>query len=140
MEMRERASGIEGVRLLALDGGLDHTNTDQFIETMYRLLEEGSPCVVLDFERLSYVSSWGLASLVRVHHHYATRGGRNAFANLHSAVATILRLSHLDRLFDLYPTVAQALKTLSKCPKRNVPNPKGAGGAGPPGPNAGPDA
>jgi len=44
-------------------------------------------------------------------------------------VATILRLSHLDRLFDLYPTVAKALKALSKCPKRNVL----------PEPNAGPD-
>ena len=73
--------------------------------------------MVLDLERLSYVSSWGLSSLVRVHHHFATRGGRIAFANLHSAVATILRISHLDRLFDLYPTVAKALQTVSKCPK-----------------------
>ena len=120
MEMREHPSEVEGVRLLALDGGLDHTNTDEFIETMYRLLDEGAPCVVLDLGRLTYVSSWGLSSLVRVHHHYATRGGRIAFANLHSAVATILRLSHLDRLFDLYPTVAKALKALSKCPKSNA--------------------
>jgi anti-sigma B factor antagonist len=120
MEMREQESEVEGVRLLALDGGLDHTNTDEFIEKMYQVLDEGSPCVVLDFERLTYVSSWGLASLVRVHHHYATRGGRIAFANLHTAVATILRLSHLDRLFDLYPTVAKALKALSKCPKPNA--------------------
>jgi len=117
MEIHERPSGIQGVRLLALDGGLDHTNTDEFTETMYRLLEEGSPCVVLDLERLTYVSSWGLSSLVRVHHHYATRGGRIAFANLHSAVATVLRLSHLDRLFDLYPTVEKALKAVAKCPK-----------------------
>ena len=117
MEMREQASGVEGIRLLALDGGLDHTNTDQFIETMYRLLDEGAPCVVLDLARLSYVSSWGLSSLVRVHHHFATRGGRVAFANLHTAVATILRLSHLDRLFDLHPTVPAALAAISKCPK-----------------------
>ena len=120
MEMREHPSEVEGVRLLVLDGGLDHTNTDEFVETMYRMLDEGSPCVVLDFERLSYVSSWGLASLVRVHHHYATRGGRIAFANLHTAVATILRLSHLDRLFDLYPTVHAALAAISKCPKSNA--------------------
>lgn len=117
MEMREHPSEVEGVRLLALDGGLDHTNTDEFIETMYRMLEEGPPCVVLDLERLSYVSSWGLSSLVRVHHHYATRGGRIAFANLHTAVATVLRLSHLDRLFDLHPTVHAALKAVTSCPK-----------------------
>jgi anti-anti-sigma regulatory factor len=44
-------------------------------------------------------------------------GGRIAFANLHTAVASILRLSHLDRLFDLYSTVAAALAAISKCPK-----------------------
>jgi len=117
MEMREQASGVEGIRLLALDGGLDHTNTDEFIEKMYQMLEEGSPCVVLDLARLTYVSSWGLSSLVRVHHHFATRGGRIAFANLHTAVATLLRLSHLDRLFDLYPTVPAAMKAVTSCPK-----------------------
>ena len=45
-----------------------------------------------------------------------------AFANLHSAVATILRLSHLDRLFDLYATVDEAVAKLA---------PKPAAGEGP---------
>jgi len=130
MEIHERPSGIQGVTLLALDGGLDHTNTDTFVQAMYKALDEGSSCVVLDLGRLSYISSWSLGNLVRVHHHFAARGGRVAFANLHSAVASILRLSHLDRLFDLYPTVEAALAAVTKCPKRNAA----------PGPKAGPDA
>jgi len=117
MEIHERPSGIQGVTLLALDGGLDHTNTDTFVQAMYKALDGGSSCVVLDLGRLSYISSWGLGSLVRVHHHFATRGGRVAFANLHSAVASILRLSHLDRLFDLYPTVEATLTAVASWPK-----------------------
>jgi len=117
MEIHERPSGIQGVTLLAVDGGLDHTNTDTFVQAMYQALDAGSSCVVLDLARLSYISSWGLGSLVRVHHHFAARGGRVAFANLHSAVASILRLSHLDRLFDLYPTVESALAAVGQCPK-----------------------
>ncbi|MBE3096057.1 MAG: STAS domain-containing protein [Planctomycetes bacterium] len=120
MEIRRRPTGVEGVTLLALDGGLDHTTTALFIAQMDGILQEGTLRVVLDLGQLSYASSWGLAAMVRVHHHYAARGGRVACANLHSAIATILRLSHLDRLFDLYPTVEEAVRSIA--PK---PNDKG---------------
>jgi len=110
MEIHERPCEIEGVSLLALDGGLDHSNTDRFVATMDRLLDEGNTRAVLDLGRLTYLSSWGLAALVRVHHHYAVRDGRIAFANLHSTVATLLRVSRLDHLFDLYESVAEALE------------------------------
>ena len=121
MEIRQCPCDVEGVTLLALDGGLDYTNTGQFIEKMYQLIDEGCCCVVLDLTLLTYMSSWGLASLVRVHHHYAARGARIAFANLHSAVATLLQISHLDRLFNLYPTVEAALASASKCAKPGQP-------------------
>jgi len=113
MEIHERRSGVEGVTLLDLDGGLDHTTTALFVAKMDGLLEKGVSRVVLDLEHLTYASSWGLASLVRVHHHFAARGGRIAFANLHSALAAILRLSRLDRLFDLHPSIREAVNTVS---------------------------
>jgi len=113
MEIHHCPCEVEGVSLLALDGGLDHSNTDRFVDTMDRLLNEGTARVVLDLERLTYVSSWGLAALVRVHHHYAARGGRIAFASLHSAVASLLHISQMDRLFDLYDTVEEALEAVS---------------------------
>jgi anti-sigma B factor antagonist len=113
MEIRRRPTGVQGVTLLALDGGLDHTTTALFIAQMDGLLQQGTLRVVLDLGQLSYASSWGLAAMVRVHHHYAARGGRVAFANLHSAMATILRLSHLDRLFDLHPTVEEAVRSIA---------------------------
>ncbi|HUU11286.1 MAG TPA: STAS domain-containing protein [Phycisphaerae bacterium] len=110
MEIHERPCDVEGVRLLDIDGGLDHTNTEAFARKMHDLLQEGSPRVVLDLEHLTYASSLGLAALRQIHHHGVARGGRVAFANLHSAVATLLRLSHLDRQFDLYPTVGDAIR------------------------------
>jgi anti-sigma B factor antagonist len=114
MEIHDRPCDAEGVTLLALDGGLDHSNGEAFVQKMDDLLQQGTSHVVLDLERLTYASSLGLAALVRIHHHYAVRGGRIAFANLHSAVATLLRLSHLDRLFDLYPTVDEAVASAAR--------------------------
>ena len=113
MQIHERPCETPGVRLLDLDGGLDHTTTGEFISRMDALLDEGAPHVVLDLEHLTYASSLGLAALVRVHHHYAAHGGRIAFARMHTGLATILRLSHLDRLFDLYPTIEDAVRAVS---------------------------
>jgi len=117
MEIHQRPCDAEGVALLDLDGGLDHTTTDEFVRRMQDLLQQGTSRVVLDLEHLTYASSLGLASLVRVHHHYATRGGKIAFAGLHSAVATLLRVSRLDRLFDLYPTVQEAVLKVAQPPQ-----------------------
>jgi len=113
MEIHRRPDPAQGVALLALDGGLDHSNTSDFVARMDELLEKGASRVVLDLGRLTYASSWGVSALVRVHHHYAARGGRIAFANLHSALASLLALSRLDRLFDLYATVADAVAEIA---------------------------
>jgi len=112
MEIHERASPVEGVRLLALDGGLDHTTTGEFIRRMDTLLAEGDRHVVLDLSELSYSSSLGLSALVRVHHHFAAHDGRIAFASLHTGIATILRVARLDRLFDLFDTVEEAARRI----------------------------
>ncbi|MBM4019725.1 MAG: STAS domain-containing protein [Planctomycetes bacterium] len=125
MEIRRRPSAVEGVTLLAVDGGLDHTTTPLLVSRMDALLQEGASRVVLDLSRLTYASSWGLAAMVRVHHHFAARGGRVAFADLHSAVATVLRLSRLDRLFDLYPTVEDALRSIAPSPECGGPKAEG---------------
>jgi anti-sigma B factor antagonist len=123
MEIFERPCDTPGVTLLDLDGGLDHTTTADFVHRMDTLLEKGTPRVVLDLEHLTYASSWGLAALVRVHHHFAVRGGRIAFARLHSAVAAILRTSRLDELFDLYPTIGDAVRGITRAPDGQAPGP-----------------
>jgi anti-sigma B factor antagonist len=117
MEIHELPSGTDGVTVLALDGGLDHTTTDVFVTKMEELLQQGTPRVVLDLKKLTYTSSWGLAAMVRVHHHYAMRGGRIAFADLHTAVAKILHISRLEKFFDLYPTVPEAVRGIAPKPE-----------------------
>jgi anti-sigma B factor antagonist len=116
MEIHERPCDVPGVRLLALDGGLDQTNTEAFVARMDEVLQAGPTRVVLDLERLTYISSWGLAALVRAHHRFCVRGGRLAFANLHGAVAAVLKVSRLDRLFDLYRTVEEAVRGVAGGP------------------------
>ncbi|MBN2584889.1 MAG: STAS domain-containing protein [Planctomycetes bacterium] len=108
MQIIERRQ-IGDVHVWSIDGGLDRTTHDQFVEDMYRILESGARKVVLDFSRLTYISSISLGTLVRVHSHFSKNDASLKFASLHTNVTEILRFAHLDRIFDLYKDVNEAV-------------------------------
>ena len=113
MQVIERRQ-VGDVHIWAVDGGLDRTTHDQFVEEMYRILEAGEKKVVLDFSRLSYISSMSLGTLVRIHSRFNKEGAALKFANLHTNVGEILHFAHLDRVFDLYGTVDEAVQAFAE--------------------------
>jgi len=111
MQIVERKQ-LGDVHVWAIDGGIDRTTHDEFISDMQRILnsgEKGIVKVVLDLNRLTYISSIGLGTLVRIHNRFQKAGAGLKFANLHTNVGSILHFSHLDRVFDLYPNVEEAV-------------------------------
>lgn len=112
MQIRERKR-VGDVHIWTLDGGIDDTTHDLFINEMQAILNRGEKKVVLDLRHLSYISSMGLGTLLRVHGRFNTAGARLKFANLHTAVGTLLRITHLDGIFDLYNTVDDAVRSFA---------------------------
>ena len=108
MQIIERRQ-VGDVHVWSIDGGLDHTTHDQFMAEMDRILASGDRKVVLDFSRLTYISSLSLGTLVRVHARFKKSVATLRFAGLHTNVTQILRFAHLDRIFDLYGTVNDAV-------------------------------
>jgi len=116
MQIVERKQ-VGNVHVWAIDGGIDRTTHDEFIADMQRILnsgEKGTVKVVLDLTRLTYISSLGLGTLVRVHNRFNKAGAGLKFANLHTNVGSVLHFSHLDRVFDLYGTVDEAIKAFGQ--------------------------
>ena len=115
MQIIERKQ-VGDVHVWAIDGGVDHTTHDAFVADMQRILDAGESGkkVVLDLSRLTYVSSLGLGTLVRAHGQFKKAGGSLKFANLHTNVGDILHFAHLDRVFDLYPSVDEAVQAFGK--------------------------
>jgi anti-sigma B factor antagonist len=113
MQIRQRTQ-IGDVHVWTLDGGIDGTTHDQFMSEMQTILHRGDTKVVLDLKDLTYISSMGLGTLVRVHSRFKAAGARLKFAHLHTAVGKILHLSRLDSVFDLYNTVDDAVRSFAK--------------------------
>ncbi len=100
---------VEGdVLVVLVDGGLDSTTSGELDEAVGRLIDTGLGKVVLDCEKLDFISSRGLTSLLLLHKRASKMGGDVKLANVHHFVADVLRTMHLDKVFSLYPDVAQA--------------------------------
>jgi len=100
---------IDGdVMVLKVDGGLNEQTASEFVHKIEALVEGGLKKIIIDCQDLTHVSSYGLGILIRLHHRMAKHGGDVKIANVHGVTAQALRMTRLDRVFDVYPDVDQA--------------------------------
>jgi len=96
------------VLIVAVDGGLNQQTAGQFVERVQTLVDSGLRKIIIDCQRLTFLSSYGLGVLLRIHKRMAEHGGDVKVANLHGMVADLLRVTHLNTVFDVYPDVSAA--------------------------------
>lgn len=98
--------------VVEVGGRLDEASCQYFFDCMQSLIDEGHQKIVVDAAELGYVSSIGLGMLIRGQSRIRTRGGEMHLAALQGAVSDVLRVTHLDRLFDIHPTVEDAINAM----------------------------
>ena len=96
------------VLILSADGGLNADTAEQFVSQLERLVEGGINKVIVDCSKLDFISSYGVALLMRLHRRLAKQGGDVKLASIHSNVVALLRLLRLDKAFEIYPDVNRA--------------------------------
>ena len=107
----------KAVMILGADGGLNSDNAKPFVEQLEALVEAGVNKIIVDCSHLDYLSSYGIALLVRLHKHLVKHGGDVKVAAPKSIVLQALTVMHMGRIFDIYPDVDQA--RLAFRPKEN---------------------
>jgi anti-anti-sigma factor len=80
--------------------------------TIGDLLEHGKERVALNLRGVEFVDSAGLGELVRTLVSIRTRGGQFKLVGPGRHVHDLLRITKLDRVFDIEPDEASALKSL----------------------------
>lgn len=102
------------VLILRADGGIDSTNAEDVMSELTQLVESGIRKLVVDCSSLRHLSSSGVAALVRMHKKLATAGGHSKVAAVQGTVFRLLELTKLAELFEIYPTVEDALEAFRK--------------------------
>ena len=79
----------KNVLVLHADGGLNAQTADQFVSELEKLVDAGIRRIIVDCSRLQYVSSYGIAMLLRLHKRLAGHGGDVKLAAIPSTVVQI---------------------------------------------------
>ncbi len=103
-------------RTIAPKGRLDHDNCEAFRADLAPHLEacakSGQP-MVLDLSGLEYVSSAGLRCLMLAAKEARAGEGRVVVAAMQPVVAEIFKISRFHLVFEAFPTLREALASLS---------------------------
>ena len=102
--------------VLGVAGRLDQDNCDAFradlMAHVERSAHEGG-VVILDLGGLEYVSSAGLRCFMLASRQAKAQHGRIYVAALQPMVAEIFEISHFNLVFQVFPTVREALEASS---------------------------
>ena len=103
---------LDGVIVLDLDGGLGFDNYRQFRDEIEAVAAKPGTKIIVNLEKLSYLSSWGIGSLLSLANRVRKGGGDVAFANLQGNVSDLIHVMRLNTVFDLYDSVEEAAEVL----------------------------
>jgi len=102
--------------VLQASGRLDQDTCEGFRGELMRQVEASArdgAGVVLDLSGLEYVSSAGLRCFMLASRQAKEQGGRIVVASLQPMVREIFEISHFNLLFQVFPTVGEALGAVS---------------------------
>jgi anti-sigma B factor antagonist len=100
--------------VVAVTGRLDTTNYTLLEKKLGDLVDNGVIKVVLECSRLDYVSSTGLRILLVMLKRITGVHGRFMLSGLQEGIREIFEISGFTRIFEIYPSKEEAVKSLSK--------------------------
>jgi anti-sigma B factor antagonist len=96
-------------RILPLEGEIDSHISPQIAVTLRELINAKPKKLVVDFSKVSYVDSSGLAVLIEGMQKVEFYGGKLYLVGLQENLRAIFESTRLDQAFRIFPDVAAAL-------------------------------
>jgi anti-sigma B factor antagonist len=90
---------------------LDSNELPAFRQAMQSVIDSDQPQVVLDMSAVKYLGSAGIENLLHCLSVVVRRDGELKLAALSPQAASLLSLTRVDRFFEVFPTVEEAVNT-----------------------------
>jgi len=94
-------------------GRLDIETASELRERLKQLASDGPSLIVVDLQSVDFIDSSGLSALVSGMKAIRQEGGSISLSRPHPQALTALRLTLLDRVFPIFPTVEEALEQIN---------------------------
>ena len=106
---------VDGVAVVALDGRVVLGEESSALrDSVKGLLAGGKKKIVLNVDRVVFIDSSGLGTLVAVYHTAKSQGASLALCHLGSKFEGMLQITKLLTVFEVFNTEAEAVSSFSK--------------------------
>jgi len=105
MDVTKRDNAV----VLTVAGSVSISNADDLQGKMEELAAERTPVIVLDLKGMDFICSVGLGAIIVGHLKCRHHAGQIRLACPADSVRELLETTRLDKLFDIYDTVEEAL-------------------------------
>ena len=110
-QIRLQADQVKGVLVISASGQVHGTNAREFHDNLYKETIVSGNLVVLDLEKLSYINSAGLRSILIVAKTLKGRNTRFALCSLSDSVKKILKIGGFDKIIEVFDSRSDAIAT-----------------------------
>ncbi len=108
-----REAGAQGprVRIVKVKGQLDAHTFPTLQQKLESILEEQDPRMVLDCEKLDYISSAGLGVLKKMVREFRGKGGDIRLAGLSEKIDNVMNLLGFSQVIRVYKGIDEAVQS-----------------------------
>ncbi|WP_457798007.1 STAS domain-containing protein [Methylocystis sp. S23] len=99
----------ERVVIAVKEERLDAHNSSELKERILRTLEEGGRHLIVDLADVKFIDSSGLGALLSGYKNASQRSGTLVLSGLQRRVLSMFELTRLNRVFEIYPRLQDAL-------------------------------
>ena len=102
----------DGVLSAQVGERIDGTNASEFEEAIRTAIEESDRAVIVDFEKLAYISSAGLRAILLTAKSLDNRNANFALCSLSDQIREVFETSGFDKVIAIHSSKAEALASL----------------------------
>ena len=106
------ARNVEGIPILDLEGEIDLYRSPEVRAEIGKLLSKQNKVIAINFQKVTYIDSSGLATLIDAFQKMRAYGGKLALVSLAKPVRSVFEVARLDQFFSIFDEEAAALTSL----------------------------
>ena len=109
--MAVKTENKNGLTICRVDGEIDINSSPEIKKTFDKLISKKESKIVINFSKVTYVDSSGLATLVEILKNMRTYGGKMRLTNLSPKIKSLFEITKLEKLFEILSDEEDAIST-----------------------------
>jgi anti-anti-sigma factor len=99
--------------IVEVAGELDIATVSLLAKALGDAAQSGKSHVILDAQKLTYVDSAGIQTMLSAHRNLSTKGRKLVIVGCHGVFNRLMQICMLESRFQMYPTIEEAVSALS---------------------------